>query len=103
MSRLENRQLLSEFYDEIKSDYPDITEEQVIEICSFPWKFLKAQMRTGELETVRFKYLGTFQVYVGRAKIELESLKERFKEHKIQPKRFFMLKDMLENFLVRQN
>ena len=60
-------------------------------------------MESGELPEIRFKYFGTFQVYQGRAKNMLENLKERFRFNKVDKKDYFRIKDILENFLNRND
>jgi hypothetical protein len=96
-----NDELLHEFYAKEGHKYPDLNLEQFKEVVFTPWIFLRKEMESGELETVRFKYFGTFQVYEGRAKRMLINLKQRFKFNKIEPKQFFKLKDMLEKFIKK--
>jgi nucleoid DNA-binding protein len=98
---LKNDDLLHEFYAKEGHKYPDLNLEQFKEIVFNPWVFTKKQMESGELNTVRLKYFGTFQVYEGRAKRMLVNLKQRHKFNKIDPKQFFKLKDMLEKFLKK--
>ncbi len=100
--RKESQELVEEYYDEIKDKYPGLTFEQLKEIVFAPWRFLKKEMESGELNEVRFKYFGTFQVYQGRAENMLINLKQRFKFHKIEPKQYYKLKEMLENFLNKK-
>ena len=99
--KLKNEDLLHEFYAKEGHKYPDLNLEQFKEVVFTPWVFLKKEMESGELETIRLKYFGTFQVYEGRAKRMLINLKERFKFNKIEPKQFFKLKDMLEKFIKK--
>jgi len=96
---LKNNELIEDFYKEEKEKYPELTIEQVKEICFGPWRFLKKEMESGDLPTVRLKYFGTFQVYEGRARNMLHTIEKRFKFHKISPKQYFKLKEMLERFL----
>jgi hypothetical protein len=97
--KLQNNQLIEDFYNQEKDKYPNLTLEQFKDICFGPWRFLKDEMESGELPTVRFKYFGTFQVYEGRAKNMLHNINKRFQFHKINPKQYFKLKEMLEKFL----
>lgn len=102
-NKISNQDLIEEFYDKHLSKYPELTLEEVKEICHAPWRFLKQEMESGELPKVRFKYFGTFKVYPGRAEYQLKNLKERFKFHKIGPKQYFQLKKMIEKFLKKYN
>lgn len=97
--KLSNDDILKEFFEELEEEYPDLTIEQVKEICHTPWRFLKKEMESGELPEVRFKYFGTFQVYTGRAKMMLKNMKVRFQKQQIDPKQYFKHKEMLEKFL----
>lgn len=89
--------LLNEFHNKMKLEHPNINLEQAKEICYGPWKFLKEEMENGELAEVRFKYFGTFQVYSGRAKNMLISLKERI--NSITEKEYLRIETILNNFL----
>lgn len=100
---LKNDELLHEFYNKVGHEYPDLNLEQFKEVVFTPWMFLRKEMENGELETVRFKYFGTFQVYEGRAKRMLDNLKQRHKFNRIEIKQFFRLKDMLEKFLKKKD
>ena len=96
---LKNEELLHEFYSQEGHKYPKLNLDQFKEIVFTPWVMLRKEIESGELDTVRLKYFGTFQVYEGRAKRMLINLKQRFKYNKIEAKQFFQLKDMLEKFL----
>lgn len=97
--KLENDKLIAEFHKLNKDKYPDIDLEQAKEICNGPWKFIKQEMESGELPTIRLKYFGTFQVYQGRAKNMLDKLKERFRYNKVERSEFYRIKEMLEKFI----
>ncbi len=94
-----SEELVIEFHKLNKDKFPDISVEQAKDISYGPWRFLKQQMESGDLTEVRFKYFGTFQVYPGRAKNMLNSLKERFRFNKIAKPEYFRIKDMLEKFI----
>ena len=94
-----SEELIAEHYKNNVSNYPGISLEQAKEICHGPWEFLKKEMQSGELSEVRFKYFGTFQVYPGRAKNMLISLKERFKMNKVNREWYFKTKKMLEKLV----
>lgn len=96
---LKNEDLLHEFYNKEGHKYPELNLEQFKEIVFNPWVYLRKEMESGELDTVRLKYFGTFQVYKGRAKRMLINLNQRFKFNKIETKQYFKLKNMLEKFI----
>lgn len=83
--KLDSQALLSEFYEMIKDDYPEISFEMVKEACFGPWIALRHEMESGELPEVRFTYFGTFQVYPGRAKYMLYALDKKLEAGNITP------------------
>jgi len=97
--KLTNDDLIVEFHKKMSEKYSDISLEQAKDICYGPWRFLKAEMENGELQEVRFKYFGTFQVYPGRAKNMLVKLKERFRFNKIARTEYYRIKTMLDKFM----
>jgi hypothetical protein len=99
--KLSNNELLNEYFIETAYKYPNLTLEQIRDICYGPWKFLKQEMESGELPEIRFKYFGSFQVYRGRAELMLYNLKQRFKSNNIDHKQYFKLKEMIEKYLKR--
>lgn len=101
--RIDSRDLITEFHERIKEEYPDVTYEQVREICYAPFVFTRKQMESGECMTVRLKYFGTFKVYPGRAKGLLVSLKNKFDKNLIEPSEYFRIKAMIEKYLNKIN
>lgn len=89
--------LLNEFYDKMKLQYPNINLEQAKEICYGTWIFLKEEMENGELAEVRFKYLGTFKVYPKRVEKMLIKLKENFEN--FNNVEYVRIEKMLINFV----
>lgn len=96
---LKNDELLHEFYLLHGDKYPDLNLEQFKEITFNPWVYLRKQIESGELETVRLKYFGTFQVYPKRAQAMLANLKERLRFNKIEVTEYSRYADMLTKFL----
>ena len=101
--KLDNQQLLEKFYQEHSNKYPDVDFERIKEVCFGPWRFLKQEMESGELPSVRFKYFGSFQVYKGRAENMLYNLKVKFDNEKITEDYYMKYKVMIENYLKKLN
>lgn len=101
MRKLDSDIAIQQYYEEVKHLYPHVTFEQFKEVCKGPFDYTKVQMASGELPVIRLKYLGTFLVYPKRAEALLRRLKERFRFHKIDKTYFFRMKEMLDNFLER--
>lgn len=97
--KLSNAELLEEFYKEIKDKHPDVSYEQVKEVCFGPWRYLKQIMQYGKLESVRFMYLGVFQVRPARAKYVFEMNKNNFKKGTISLEDYVRYQSQIEKFL----
>jgi hypothetical protein len=97
--RITNAELVREYHNSIKTEYPHITYEQCYEATIEPFKQLKVSMESGELATYRMKYLGTFFVYPRRAKTGLVALTKLFKKHEIDAKVYFEIKNHIEKYL----
>lgn len=98
---LKNEELFHEFYAKEGHKYPEVNVEECKEIVFAPWVFLRKEMESGELETVRFKYFGTFQVYEGRAKRMLINLDQRHRFNKIEAEQYHKLRVMLTKYLKK--
>lgn len=99
MRKLNNDELLHEFYAKHGHNYPDLNLEDFKNVVFSPWAALRESMASGDLETYRLKYFGTFQVYQGRAKKMLYNLEQRYRLHKIDREQYKKLKSMLTKFL----
>lgn len=99
--KLDNQQLMEEFYSSVKEDFPNIDFEQLKDICFGPWRFLKQEMESGQLPTIRFKYFGTFTVYEGRARNMIYNLDKKFEQGKIEERQYLKYKEMIGNYLKR--
>lgn len=90
--KIDNQDLMIEFYERNKHLYPDMTFEQMKECCSTPYLFTKREMECGRLSTIRLKYFGTFMVYPKRAEAILNRMTENFKALKVDSKFFLRRK-----------
>lgn len=99
--RIKSKDLIKDFYESIKEDYPDLTLKQVRDACHAPWKYTRKNMASGELPSIRLKYFGIFQVYEGRAKEMLRIIKERKDKEIISKERYEELKQMITKYLKR--
>lgn len=102
MNKLDNQDLIKEYYESIKDKYPNLTFDQLKEAVSTPFEMLKEEIKSGDFKTVRLKYLGTFLVYPKRASGYLAHLKDKFKLNKIDHKEYFETKAMIEKFLENE-
>ena len=67
----------------IQEKYPDLTPNEIYEICRTPFRLAALEMKSGSLKDVRIKYLGTFCVFPGRVKGVLNSISKAHAAHKV--------------------
>jgi hypothetical protein len=95
--------LVREFYELNKDKFPEVTSfEKAKNICYGQFRFLKEEMENGELCEIRFKYLGSFKVYQGRAEALLRNIEERVALKKISRADYLRVKAMLIKFLKNE-
>lgn len=99
MDKLENKDLIKEFYDNYKNDYPDLDINDFKDICTSPWQFISKIMQSGELDSIRLKYFGIFQVLKGRAKNMLNNLDKKLENKQINNKQYNQYKSILTKYL----
>lgn len=97
--RIKNQELMSEFYDRMLPIYPELTLEQMTEICYTQYQFLRNCIEGDDIVEIRLKYLGSFQVFPGRAKNYLYNMKERLRYRKIEPHVFQRVSGMINRYL----
>jgi len=97
--KIESMDLVREFYRSVRERYPDLTLAQCKEAVHAPWAFLKGEMESGRLTSVRFRFLGLFHVYEGRARHMLAELGPRLEKKLITKGKHDRTKAALERFL----
>lgn len=100
--RLLHTDLIEEFHEEIRKEYPELTLEECNKICSAPFKEVKKGIESGEFPTIRLKFFGTFLSTGKRIQGMLDNYEKMFREHKIAPSVFFKKKEMLEKALTKR-
>jgi len=99
--RKDNQQMIDEYYHSIKNKFPSLTREECAKCCMAPFEYAKQEMESGELPTIRFKYLGTLVPYPKRVIGLYEELKKQFAELKIDSKTYFSKKAMYEKYIEK--
>ena len=77
---LSNQELVEKFYEDNKHLYPGMSLDDVKLCCNTPFLFVRKEMESGELKTVRLKYFGTFLTYPKRVEHILIRMEKQFKE-----------------------
>lgn len=68
MPLLEHNKLIGEYWEEVKSKYPQLDFDKFYLICRAPFNYIREQIRDKSLPIIMIKYLGKFRVYPGRIK-----------------------------------
>ena len=97
--KVDNQILIQKYYEEISKKYPHLTFDEVKLICVTPFTYTRQEMESGNLRTIRLKYLGTFLVYPKRVQSLLATMITAFKELRIDAKVYFKKKAMMEKYL----
>ena len=97
--KIDNQILIQEFYERMQKKYPHMTFDEVKLICVTPFTYVRQEMESGNLRTIRLKYLGTFLVYPKRVSGVLAAMTQQFKDLKIDAKLYFKKKAIMEKYL----
>lgn len=97
--KLQSNILLKQFAESIADEYPNLTEEEIINICKSNWEYIGLSMASGELPVIRQKYFGTFIPYPARVRGMLKKLIKKHSQGKMEDNDFFEMRTNLENYL----
>lgn len=65
---IESRDLIEEYYKQVKDKYPSISFEKFVMICKAPFMFFRKAIESPDFPLVHVKYFGKFVVWPGNAK-----------------------------------
>lgn len=94
--------LVDEYYNSIKDQYPGLTKEQCNQICSAPFIEVRKGIESGTFLNIRLQFFGTFVVYPKRINYYLKLYAKMFKEQRITPANYFRKKEQFELALKRK-
>jgi hypothetical protein len=100
--RILHPDLIQEYYNSIKDQYPDLTKEQCNEICSAPFIEVRKGIESGTFVNIRLQFFGTFVSYPKKLNYFLEVYSKMFKEQRISPVNYFRKKQLLEAAIKRK-
>lgn len=93
-------ELIKEYYDSLEVK-PEMSYEQFVDVCKAPFKFLRRQISSDELPTIRFTFLGSFQVLPGMVIKMLQYTQDRFDKQLITEKEYQRYMTLLTNHIKR--
>lgn len=97
--KINSKDIMDEFFESIRKDYPGVTQDQVKEIAHGPWKSLSHIMASGSLESFRMKYFGVFRVLKSRCKFMLINMERKHKAGNLDLVEFENYKAMINKYL----
>ena len=96
--KLEIKEVVDQFYEEIKADFPSLSKEQIRDIVYAPFAVLKKVIQGDVLSVVRFQYLGTFYVSLKKVDYLLRKLDKDLDSGQVTQKKYFEKKKMYEDY-----
>jgi hypothetical protein len=100
--RILHPDLIEEYYNSIKEQYPGLTKEQCNQICSAPFIEVRKGIESSSFANIRLQFLGTFIAYPKKLSYHLKMYTKMFKEQRISPANYFRKKEQLEIALKRK-
>lgn len=97
--KISNKDIMDEFFESIRKDYPGMTQEQIKEAAHGPWKSLSTIMASGFLQPFRMKYFGIFRVLKSRCKFMLMNMERKQKAGNMDLIEFEKYKSMINKYL----
>jgi hypothetical protein len=101
--KLENRDLVREFLKQVKEQYPEYSSDALKDAIETPWLFLRENIAGDVLPLIRFRYLGSFQVYHKGVSAYLRNLEQDRFANRVNNKCYLKEKKILEDYIKRQN
>ena len=68
--------------------YPHLTEQQLVDICETPFRYMKEVFRSGDMSEYRLKYLGTFKARPSNLYSQLKKLDTQLEMQKITQEQY---------------
>lgn len=100
--KLENQDLIQEFYEKNKHVYPNMTFQQVKDCISTPYLYARQNMELDGFPVIRLKYLCTFAPSLGKIKQSLITMKNAFDLLRLEARIYFPRKKVLEDYVAKQ-
>lgn len=91
---------------ELSGNFPEYTEDQILDMVYGAWGFFKQEMESGSLNRIRIKYFGTFKVLVKRVLDRINTTEKKYKEgfitKEVYERRIKAMNDFLEKVKQEQ-
>jgi len=99
---MEAQELIDRFYEEVaKESFPDLTREQVADMCRYPFVFVRKKMQEELLPEIRIKYFGVFRVRYKHALAKLTETQWSYNRGKISHESYSNYTRVLLDFIER--
>lgn len=100
--KLEIEQLIDQFYEEVKEQFPDLSKESVKEMVYTPFKVVKTALQHDDLKVFKFQFFGTFYLPLKRAYFLLNNLEIAYEKGKVTKNIYNRLKKAYESYITRK-
>lgn len=90
---------IEEFSETLREDYPHLSNRQIKNICSAPWKMFKEMMKNSSTDSIRFQHFGQFQVNLGTAIYYYYKLYRNVKGGIISEEFYIKYEKVLKNYI----
>lgn len=97
--KIESQDLLHQYYLKVRDKYPDLSFDQFKLCCITPFEFVKQQMSSGNLPSIRIKNLGIFTVSRKRAQMILFRMEKQYAAGNLSEEIYTSKKAMIEKYL----
>jgi hypothetical protein len=98
--QIKSDRLIREFYQSISEEFPHLSLEDISNICTAPFIYLRHIVEKGIMTVVHFKYLGKFLIYPGRVKGLIKSLHIQRERGMIDEEKYNKKLKQLEEYLT---
>ena len=95
-------QVIKEYYEKVKDDYPDVSFFQFNNACRSSFKFVVKEIDSGNLRSIKLIFFGTFLVYEKRASGLLARTKRMFADNVVSQDILNHIDEIVKRFFSRK-
>lgn len=93
--------LVSDYYNQVKDKYPEISFERFEKICKLPFYYIRKKIGNMSFPLIHIKYLGKFLVYPGKVEAYLRGFKTKLDKKEMTKEEFDDSTKPLSDFLKK--
>lgn len=101
MPILEHREAIKQYYDEVKSQYPNLSIEKFAEICDAPFEYIRQCIKSPIMPKILVKGLGKIRVTPAKIRDALKANEYFFNKGIIHEEYYNNRKAFLTDYLTK--